>query len=338
APAFDRTFAPAPPPAADSGAAAEPPAAAPLTGDARIRRAPWQKRLTLGPGDVLSFRLFGAPELTRTNVVVGPDGRVSYLEAEDIVAEGLTVDQLRARIDQALARYRRAPQAMVAPVAFRSKKYYILGDVLQKGAFILDRPVTVVEAVARARGFAAGSASGSQDAMPDFSRSFLSRNGRHVPVDFARLFLQGDLSQNVALQPGDYLYFAPPSAPAEIYVLGAVRLPGPVSFEGGASVLTAIADRGGFALGAWTRHVLLIRGSFEHPRLFTVDLVRGLEGMGPNLALKPGDIVYVAPRPWYHAERILDDAASAFVESATVTWADVHVAARTNGVVPTISP
>jgi len=42
-------------------------------------------------------------------------------------------------------------------------------------------------------------------------------------------------------------------------------------------------------------------------------------------ALQPGDLVYVADRPWIKAEELLDHAATAFVESAVVTWAGLNV-------------
>jgi len=41
--------------------------------------------------------------------------------------------------------------------------------------------------------------------------------------------------------------------------------------------------------------------------------------------LQPGDLVYVSDRPWIRAEELLDQAASAFVESAVVTWAGLNV-------------
>jgi len=30
-----------------------------------------------------------------------------------------------------------------------------------------------------------------------------------MPLNFERLFQAGDLSQNIAIEPGDYLYFPP---------------------------------------------------------------------------------------------------------------------------------
>jgi protein involved in polysaccharide export with SLBB domain/capsular polysaccharide biosynthesis protein len=288
------------------------------------QRADWQQRLTLGPGDVLSFHLFGSPELTREEVPVGPDGCVSYLEAENIPAAGMTVDELRERLNNELGKYRRSPQAFVTPVAYRSKRYYMLGTVVQKGIFPLDRPITIIEAVARSRGFETGASRGDTIDTTDFSHSFLERGSKRMPVNFERLFLHGDLSQNVALEPGDYLYF-PAVASGEIYVLGEVRTPGPAPWDADQNALSAIASRGGFTERAWKRHVLVVRGALDNPEAFTVDVAGVFDGQAPNLALQPGDLVYVSSRPWIKAEELLDRAAAAFVESAVVSWTGINV-------------
>jgi len=101
---------------------------------------------------VLTLSVYGSPELARAEVAVGPDGRISYLEAQDVMAAGLTIDELRTKLDEALGQYRRAPHSMITPIAFKSKKYFMLGKVTTKGVFTLDRPLTVVEALARAHG------------------------------------------------------------------------------------------------------------------------------------------------------------------------------------------
>jgi len=287
-------------------------------------RADWLQRLTLGPGDVLSFHLFGSPELTREEVPIGPDGCVSYLEAENILASGMTVDELRGRLNEELRKYRRSPQAFVTPVAYRSKRYYMLGTVVQKGIFPLDRPITIIEAVARARGFESGMSHGDTIETTDFSRSFLERDGRRMPVNFERLFQRGDLSQNAALAPDDYLYF-PAATSGQVYVLGEVRIPGPAPCDSDANALSAIAARGGFTERAWKRRVLVVRGSLDRPETFTVDVAGALDGLAPNLALKPGDLVYVSSSPWIKAGELLDRAAAAFVESAVVTWTGINV-------------
>ncbi len=289
-------------------------------------RANWQRRLTLGPGDVLRFQLYGNPNMTREDVPVDPDGHVSYLEAENVDASGLTVDELRDRVNDALGKFRRTPQVYVTPVSYHSMRYYILGSVMQRGVYSLDRPITIIEAVARAHGFETSVSRGNVVESTDFAHSFLVRGGHRVQVDFEKLFEHGDLTQNVALEPDDYLYF-PAAAAGAVYVLGEVRSPGPVAYDPETSVIGAIAGRGGFTELAWKQRVLVVRGSGAQPEAFRVNAYGALEGKGTNLALQPGDVVYVSNRPWARAEELLDRAASAFVESAVITWTSIHVGA-----------
>lgn len=284
-----------------------------------VKRAPWQEKLTLGPGDVLHFGLFGEPDLLVEDVFIGPDGRVSYLEAQNVIAAGLTVDELRAKFDEELGKFRRSPRVIITPAAFHSKKYFVLGRVSQKGVFTLDRPVTVIEAIARARGFETGMSERDLTDLADLSHSFIARRGQRVPVDFEKLFLEGDLSQNIPLEPNDYLYF-PASDVKEVYVLGEVKYPGSVNFSGSGSTVGAISQRGGFTEKAWRSKVLVVRGSLNRPETFVVDLKDVLAARTPDFKLQPKDIVYVSSRPWAKAEELLDVLATAFVQAAVITW------------------
>jgi protein involved in polysaccharide export with SLBB domain/capsular polysaccharide biosynthesis protein len=284
------------------------------------QRAAWQQRFTLGPGDVLNLGLFGQPELTRLDVLIGPDGRVSYLQAQDITAGGLTIDELRVKLDEALAQYYRTPRTIVIPVAYRSKKYYVLGKVTQRGVFTLDRPLTIIEAVARAHGLETGLLENQNSVdLADLQRSFLMRGGKRVPVNFEKLFQTGDLSQNVTLEPDDYLYFAAANL-KEVYVLGEVRSPGPVYWTANTTVMAAIAGRSGFTDRAYKSRVAVVRGSLDHPLTYVVNVWDGFDARSNDFTLEPKDIIYVHYRPFIRVEELLDIAATAFMQSATAAW------------------
>jgi protein involved in polysaccharide export with SLBB domain/capsular polysaccharide biosynthesis protein len=283
------------------------------------KRAPWQQRLTLGPGDLLNFSLYGEPELTRQEVPVGPDGRINYLEAQDVPAAGRTIDELRVQVDKELEKFRRAPRSIITPAAFHSKKYFMLGGVAERGVFTLDRPITIIEAVAKARGLETGLSDRTTVELVDLSRSFLARQGKRMAVNFEKLFQAGDLTQNIALEPNDYLYF-PVSNLQEIYVLGEVQFPGTVSFNPGISTVAAISVRGGFTQRAWKKRLLVVRGSLNQPETFIVNSEEVLSARGADFRLQPRDIIYVGHRPWIKAEELLDAAASAFIEAAVITF------------------
>lgn len=303
--------------------AADPPAPT-LSATSSAKRAKWQERLTLGPGDVLNLALFDAPDSARQDVAIGPDGRLSFLQTQDVVATGLTIDELRAVLDKELAKYYRNPRTIITPSAIRSKRFYVLGAVTQKGVFLLDRPMTVIEAIARAGGLATGMFERNTVETADLTHSFLVRQGKRLPVDFEKLFQQGDLTQNIALEPEDYLYF-PSSSLSEIYVLGEVLAPGTVGFKPNASVIAAITDRGGFTEKAYKQRVLVVRGSLNKPETFVISASDMLAGKTANFKLQPKDIVYVAAKPWAKAEELLDGATASFVQAAVVTATGIHV-------------
>lgn len=288
-----------------------------LSVPAPIKLAAWQERLTLGAGDVLNFSLFDIPDSARTEVPIGPDGRVSFLQARDVMAAGLTIDELRAKLDGTLSKYYQNPRTIITPGAFHSKKYYVLGAVVGKGVYNFDRPLSVIEALARAGGVETGLYGRDTVELADLAHSFLVRNGQRVPVDFEKLFQRGDLSQNVPLEPDDFLYFAPAGA-NEIYVLGEVGAPGVAAFLPRTSAMSVIAARGGFTPAAFRSRVLVVRGSVTNPQTFVVDAAAILSAKKPDFKLQAKDIVYVSKSPWVKAEEVLDTVATAFIQGFVV--------------------
>ena len=281
-------------------------------------RAAWQKRLTLGPGDVLNISLFDQPESAREDIVIGPDGRVSFLQAVDVLATGLTIDELRAKFDSELGKYYRGPKTIITPAQYRSKKYYMLGTVQNAGVYQLDRPTTMIEAIARAGGLQTGLFDQNTVELTDLSHSFVIRGGRRLNVELEAMYQSGDLAQNIALEPDDYLYFPSASANA-IFVVGAVISQGVVAYTPNASVISAVTARGGYVEKAYQSKVLVVRGSLNKPETFIVNTKAILAGEEPDFRLQPKDIVYVSRRPWARAEEIIDGAATAFIQAAIVT-------------------
>jgi protein involved in polysaccharide export with SLBB domain/capsular polysaccharide biosynthesis protein len=288
------------------------------------QKAVWQQNLTLGPGDVLTLGLFGAPELGKAEVAIGPDGRISYLEAHDIMAAGLTIDQLRERLDEDIGKFRRAARTMVTPVTFKSKKYFILGKVMTKGVYTLDRPMTVLEAIARAKGLENGLVDRNIIEVADVSGAFLARRGKRIPLNFEKLFQEGDLSQNIAIEPNDYIYF-PPADVQEVYVVGEVRSPGAVVYNSNMTIMGAIAGRGGYTDRSFKMRVLVVRGPASKPEPIIVDTHAILDGKSPDFKVKPKDLIYVNSRPFIRIEELSDAAATAFLQSLITSWVGVDV-------------
>jgi protein involved in polysaccharide export with SLBB domain len=311
--------------------AAQPPIASPESGTnvalsavASNARGAWQQHLTLGPGDMLNLMLFGEAGSVRTDVPIGPDGRISFLQAHDILAAGLTIDELRAQLDQTLTNYYRRARTIITPAAYRSKKFFVLGAVVTKGVFTMERPVTVIEALARAGGLETTIDNDRTYELADLSRSFMVRDGKRVPLDFEQLFQKGDLAQNLPVEPNDYIYIAS-SDTSEIYVLGEVLVAGTVRFLPRTTVISAIATRGGFNDYAYKQRVLVVRGSLNHPQTFVVNTASILAGKELDFKLQPKDIVYVHMRPWAKAEDLLHSATVAFLQGMIVQWTSMNI-------------
>jgi polysaccharide export outer membrane protein len=286
--------------------------------------ASWCERYTIGPGDIYDLGIYGHPELAREKVAVQPDGNLTYLQATNIHAEGLTIDELRVRLQNILVHSYPMPVVLVAPVELRSKKYFIIGKVVDNGSYLMDRPTTLVDALAKAHGLETGLVEHRNAELADLSRTLLIRHGRRVAVNFEALFLNGDLSQNIQIEPGDYIYVAL-ARTADINVFGEVVRPGVQAYSAHLGVVNAITARGGFTPGAYRERVLIVRGSLSHPQTFVLNTNDVLKGKMADREVAPGDIIYVSERPWKYAEDLLDTAVTAFLQATVTTYTGQNV-------------
>jgi len=255
----------------------------------------------LGPGDRLEIELIG-DITTRTTVTVGPDGKIYYNILPGLDVWGLTLPEARDRLGDELTKYiREKPVVTLALRSVASQRVWVLGRLGSPGVYSLARPTSLLDAVAEAGGPAVNTpAGGMYSEAADLSRAFLIRNGHIVPVDFQRLLRDGDLSQNVYLQPDDFI-FMPSLRSAQVHVLGAVLQPRSERMSGSMTVVQAIALAGGTVPHACLPNVAILRGSLVHPQIAIVAVNQVLRGNAPDVRLEPGDIVYVP----YSPERVL---------------------------------
>jgi protein involved in polysaccharide export with SLBB domain len=126
----------------------------------------------------------------------------------------------------------------------------------------------------------------------DMTRVSIYRQDQHLVVNVRRALEQGDMSQNINLEPGDVVYV--PDA-ERVVVLGAVLKPGVYQYDDRLTVMEYIAQAGGITgrsdLGA------LIRtrpdGTSEFVRLNAALLANGQ--LPEMVKVMPGDIIYFQP-------------------------------------------
>ena len=155
-------------------------------------------------------------------------------------------------------------------------------------------------------------------------RAFIVRDQKRLPVDFEQLFDHGDLTQNVLVEPGDYIYF-PSGTINEVYLLGAVSSPGPLGLTSENTLVGLLTVRGGFSPRAYQQRVLVVRGSLQKPETFVVNLAAILAGREKDFVLQPKDIIYVAEKPWQRVEDLLQLAVNAYAQGMTTTWVSQNI-------------
>ncbi|MFO1400737.1 MAG: polysaccharide biosynthesis/export family protein [Steroidobacteraceae bacterium] len=128
------------PPAAWAAKPAAPAAAEPAN-------APY----AIQPGDVLTVSVWKEKEL-QADVLVRPDGGLSFPLAGDIQASGRSVEEVRALIEKGLKRYIPDPAVSVAVKQIGGNFIYVIGKVNRPGQFPFSKPVDVMQALALAGG------------------------------------------------------------------------------------------------------------------------------------------------------------------------------------------
>ncbi len=156
----------------------------------------------IGPGDKLNIFVWRNPELT-VSVPVRPDGRLSIPLVEDVVAIGKTPSGLARELEQRLAKYIKEPVVTVIAEGFVgpfTEQVRVIGEAAQPRALPYRTDMTVLDAMIEVGGltrYAAGN-----DAV--IVRTVDGQQNTYA-VHLTSLIRDGDVSSNVALQPGDIL-------------------------------------------------------------------------------------------------------------------------------------
>ena len=256
----------------------------------------------VGPGDELDIEVAELEE-TRARSKVMPDGMLYYDVARGIDVTGKTMSEISTLLSKSLESDYVDPIVTVNVAKADSQRFWMLGQVQKPGAYPITRPTTLISALSEGGGLLTNTESSevSNPEAADLERAILIRNGDLIPVDFDRLVRDGDMSQNVYVKGGDYI-FIPSLTTRSFYVLGHVNKPGPVYFERGATLVSAVAAAGGPQTDAIVTKALILRGGTLHPQVAVVNLRDIMKGQEPDLKLEGGDIVWVPRSPWSKLE------------------------------------
>jgi polysaccharide export outer membrane protein len=278
--------------------------------DAQLLQPP-QDLFTLGPGDILQIEVIGRPD-SRTETTIGPDGKVYFDLLPGLDVWGLTLTQARRTLQTELEKFNSGVQISMSLRKVGSKHIWMLGALNQPGIYPTATPTTLLEALALAGGTKRSPSTVTTVDLADLNHAFVIRNGTTLPVNFQRLLEQGDMSQNIYLQPDDFIY-VPSSSAREIYLFGAVVSPRAMPLSEHPTLLAAITSAGGPLRDAYISQVAIIRGSLTEPQVAIINYKDILEGRALDVPLEARDIVFVPNSPYRFLRNYVDAILNTFV-------------------------
>lgn len=151
----------------------------------------------LQPGDILQVVVWKETDL-QSEVLIRPDGGISFALAGDMQAAGHTTDEVRAELETRVRKL--VPDAVVTVQvkAATGNRVFVIGKVNRPGDFALNRPIDVMQALSLAGGATPFASTNSIRVLHREGKRQTSLRFRYRDV------IRGKkLEQNVLLQSGD---------------------------------------------------------------------------------------------------------------------------------------
>ena len=288
---------------------------------------------TLGPGDTIEVENL-SESASGATAKLGPDGKIYYSFLPGLFVWGLTLDETRLLIEKEMAGFLKTkPELGITLRAVGSRYIWVLGTVQTPGVYPLSTPTTILEAISLAGGTL--TPPGVNSGVLDLARSFIMRHGRMIQVDLHALLARGDMSQNIYLEPDDFVYLHS-SLTRNVYLTGAVAQPSIIPYQDDLTLLGAIAQGGGTIPYAQRGKVIIVRGSLTKPVVTEVDYGSIAKGKAPDVLLEPGDIIHMPLSPYARLGQLAEQVVRDFVRTTAVNEG-YRAAGGTGNVVPTVA-
>lgn len=149
------------------------------------------------PGDILEVSVWKEKDLQR-EVVVLPDGSLSFPLAGEIQASGKTVEQLRKELVTRLTKYIPGAVVTVSAKQIQGNKIYVVGKVARPGEYTASRYVDVMQALSMAGGVTPFAAVNSIQVLRRVNGVQTA-----IPFKYSKVESGKSLKYNIILQSGD---------------------------------------------------------------------------------------------------------------------------------------
>lgn len=158
-------------------------------------------RYQLRSGDVVELKFEFSPEFNQT-VSVQPDGFITLRSVGDINVTGLTVPELKTRLETQYGSFLNKPEIFVVLRDFDKPYFVATGMVAKPGKYELRGDVTVIEGIAMAGGLNEASKHSQVVLFRKTSNDWFEATVLNVK----KMLASKDLSEDLHLKPGDIVY------------------------------------------------------------------------------------------------------------------------------------
>lgn len=241
------------------------------------------KDYVIGEGDGLDIAVWGVKDLA-AQVKVRPDGKITMPGLGDVLASGLTPEELRASLAVKLQDLVKKPIVTVTVREITNSKVYIFGGGVKSGVYDLARRTSLLQLLCTIQ----------EIKVADLQSAYLLRGNKKIKENFHTLFIKGDVKGDVMLESNDSL-FIPLLQDKSVYVLGAVTTPKAIEYREGLKVMEAILEAGSFTKFADQNGVMIRRKNATQEETITVKAKKLMNDgdLSQNVPLQPGDYVVV---------------------------------------------
>jgi len=151
----------------------------------------------LAPEDILEISVWKEEGLQR-EVLVRPDGRLSFPLVGHVQAAGRTPEQVQQEIAERLKSFISDPVVTVAVLRVTGNKIYVIGKVAKPGEYVVGRYVDVLQALSLAGGLTPFAAENNINILR-------REDGKQVifPFKYSEVADGEELQQNIILKSGD---------------------------------------------------------------------------------------------------------------------------------------
>lgn len=151
----------------------------------------------LHAGDILDISLWKEEGMQR-EVLVLPDGTISFPLAGHVAAAGRTAAQIEQILAERLRKYYPDPFITVSVISTAGNSIFVIGEVQNPGQFLAVQPLDVMQALSLAGGLRV-------HADESEIKILRRRNGAQTAIPFSYGDVQTgrDLNSNIVLESGD---------------------------------------------------------------------------------------------------------------------------------------